>query len=181
MASDLGGGGRTAERRTEAVDPDALRDLGRRPRRYPAKADRPHPRVPARARADRPLAARRNRAERGVSRGMCETRTSGRDGIPRTEVPRDVRREQSDRISGGDFASLLREGMSSDGTATEPRRDSIGRTDQRDVGAVERAGRRIRVRGRDARDPDGRCTRLARRVSYAAARTADGEDAWGRI
>src|SRR2546428_12439658 len=160
MASDLGGGGRTAERRTEAVDPDALRDLRRRPRRYPAKADRPHPRVPARTRADRPLAARRDGPERRVSRDVCATRTPGRDGIPRTEVPRDVRREQLDRVPGGDFASLLREGMSSDGTATEPRRDSIGRTDHRDVAAVERPGRRIRDRGRDAGAPEGGCTRL---------------------
>src|SRR5436309_11273288 len=87
MASDLGGGGRIAERRAEALDPDALRDLRRRPRGDPAKTDRPHSRVPAWARADRPLAARWDRPKRRVSRGVCAARIVGRDGIPGTEVP----------------------------------------------------------------------------------------------
>src|SRR2546430_8648804 len=112
MASDLGGGGRIAERRAEALDPDALRDLRRCRRGDSAKTDRPHPRVPPWTRADRPLAARWERPKRRVPRGVCAAGTSRRDGIPRTEVPRDVRREQLDRVSGWDAAPILRKGMS---------------------------------------------------------------------
>src|SRR3989442_2175187 len=112
MASDLGGGGRIAERRAEALDPDALRDLRRRPRGDPAKTDRPHPRVPAWAPADRPLAARWDRPKRRHSRSLRPARIVRREGIPGTEPTRDVSPKQSDRVSGGGASSPLRKRMS---------------------------------------------------------------------
>src|SRR2546428_468151 len=138
MASDLRGGGRPPERRAEALDPSALRDVGSGLGTPPEEEDRPHPGVPPWARADRALVARRDRAERRVGGGVRAARADGGDGLPGIEVPRDVRREQSDRLPRRDVASLLRKGLCGHGAATGSGRNPSGRANERDAGALER-------------------------------------------
>src|SRR5438876_11526217 len=106
MAPDLRRGGRAPERRAEALDPDALRDVLGGPSRHPAEADRPHPRVPPWARAGRSLVAGRDRAERGVGGSGRAACTDGGDGLPGAEAPRVVWLEDLDRVPRGEPASL---------------------------------------------------------------------------
>src|SRR5713101_2869716 len=179
MATHLRGGGGAAERCPEALDPDALRHVRRGLARHPAKADRPHSRVPPWPRPDRPLVARRDRAERGVRGGVRPTGADGGDRLPSEKVPRDVRREQPDRLSRRNPTSLLRKRLSGHGTATRSRRNPGGRTSERDASALECSSWRVRVGRRHPRDPHGRRAWLAHRVRYVAGTVAE-EDAWGR-